>query len=94
MRPMGKRGDECRMEARGTRAGTETKASIQTDRVGCGSERGGVGRNNMDCGTEREEGSLVSVVAQSSVVKTGEAKLAWCYHQGVEVELGCKWRYN
>ena len=51
--PMEKRGDECRMEGRGTRAGTETKASIQTDRVGCGSERGGVGRNNMDCGTER-----------------------------------------
>ena len=41
------------MEGRGTRAGTETKASIQTDRVGSGSERGRVGRNNMDCGTER-----------------------------------------
>ena len=31
---------------------------FQTDRVGSGSERGGVGRNNMDCGTERRRNPL------------------------------------
>ena len=38
---------------------------------------------------QREEGSLVSVVAQSSVVKPGEAKARLVLSSGVEVELGC-----
>ena len=38
---------------------------------------------------QREEGSLVSVVAQSSVVKPGEAKARLVLSSGFEVELGC-----
>ena len=82
------------MESSGTQAGTETKASIQTDRVECGSERGGVGWDYMDCGTVRKKRSLVSVVALSSVVKPGEAKLAWCYHQDLRLSWDTQWRYD
>ena len=82
-------GGECRMESSGTQEGTEAKASFQ-ERIGwsvAASVAVLIGITWLVGSWEEEIPS--SVVAQSPVVKPGEAKARLVLSSGFEVELGC-----